>query len=428
MSSSQVPDWSPFFSLIDVVYCNIAASGILFWDLIITSGDEIDHIWRRRFSGATVLFVLNRYATLIKTIVGYLTLFTTSPTDVYNLFDIIALFVFAAFSAFRIWAIWGRELRPFLIVLPFCLVTPVLNLYRVTQASSTFDTSLPPPFGGCGTDVGLPLGEYIMCVTSQLRASSCLMLSQVDIVRSVAIATDALVLVMTWIKTHTIYKAVRRVKVDTGLSQLLIRDGTLYFGVLLLFNIVDLIINHTSAAFNPVNYFNDVVNSILISRFMLNLRAVNSNPYDRALGSTPSGPGTLHSHIFGDLGGPLTFASTDSSDGASLCSHGTTIEDFERQNGPLSVGLRGWRSAEDLTSGPREADLRLVESLHASEGCSKAPYPRSRPPQTRRTLSENTESLPSTPISDVRTIWSGEAARVKKQKSEEIMVVARERP
>ena len=87
---------------------------------------------------------------------------------------------------------------------------------------------------------------------------------------------------------------------------------------------------------------------VLIFRFMLNLRAVNANPYDRALGSTPSGPGTLQSHIFGDLGGPLTFGSSGTSDGASVYSYGSTVEDFERQNGPLSVGLRGWRSAEDL--------------------------------------------------------------------------------
>ena len=34
----------------------------------------------------------------------------------------------AAFSAFRVWAIWGKDIRPFLIVLPFSLVTPALNI------------------------------------------------------------------------------------------------------------------------------------------------------------------------------------------------------------------------------------------------------------------------------------------------------------
>ena len=49
----------------------------------------------------------------------------------YNTFDLIALFVFAAFSSFRVWAIWGKELRPFLLVLPLALVTPCLNTVRL---------------------------------------------------------------------------------------------------------------------------------------------------------------------------------------------------------------------------------------------------------------------------------------------------------
>ena len=50
-------------------------------------------------------------------------------------------------------------------------------------------------------------------------------LSVSDIVRGIAIATDALVLVMTWLKTRSIYRAARRAKVGTGLSELLLRDG-----------------------------------------------------------------------------------------------------------------------------------------------------------------------------------------------------------
>lgn len=404
--------YSEFFSQLDVDYCNVAASVILFWDHILTSGDEVDHIWKRRFTGATALFLLNRYSTFIKTVLGYVTVFTSSPSTcrwsqyAYQVFDLIALFVFAAFSAFRVWAIWGRELRPFLVVLPFCLVTPVLNLYRVTQATPIFDHSLPIPFGGCGTDYGLPLSLYIMFS---------------DIVRAIAIATDALVLIMTWIKTRSIYKAVRRVKVGTGLSELLIRDGTLYFGSLLLFNVVDLIVNHTAANFNPVNYFNDVVNCILISRFMLNLRAVNANPYERAVGTSTTARGVIQSNFFGDLGGPLVYSSSDEESGAVYeCSQFTELEEFERENGPLAVGLRGWRSAEDLR-------LSRCMPLHTTEALPPKPR-RWRSTQGRRRVpSEGTDSVPSTPRSHLPAAWLPGPSRIRKQKSEEIMVVARER-
>ena len=53
---------------------------VLCFDHLITLGEEVDFIWRRKFTAATVLFVLNRYSTLIKTILGYLLLWTTSPT------------------------------------------------------------------------------------------------------------------------------------------------------------------------------------------------------------------------------------------------------------------------------------------------------------------------------------------------------------
>lgn len=40
-------------------------SALCCYEHIITSDDEVRCIWRRRISGATVLFVLNRYAILV---------------------------------------------------------------------------------------------------------------------------------------------------------------------------------------------------------------------------------------------------------------------------------------------------------------------------------------------------------------------------
>ena len=36
-------------------------SVILFYDYLITFGDEVQLFWRRKWTGATVLFILNRY-------------------------------------------------------------------------------------------------------------------------------------------------------------------------------------------------------------------------------------------------------------------------------------------------------------------------------------------------------------------------------
>lgn len=99
--------------------------------------------------------------------------------------DPLTLMMRIAFSAFRVWAIWGRELRPFLIVLPFCLATPVFNLvshaplpevshqadhaqYRVARSAPFWDDSLPPPWGGCLVDVSISPSLSIMYVRSAI--------------------------------------------------------------------------------------------------------------------------------------------------------------------------------------------------------------------------------------------------------------------
>ncbi|EKM57500.1 uncharacterized protein PHACADRAFT_26171 [Phanerochaete carnosa HHB-10118-sp] len=353
---SSATDFSAFFTDQAVAYCGVSSAVILFWDYIITFGDEINLVWRRKLTGATILFLLNRYASLIKNVVEFSNLFSPSLTacqrsqTAYNIFDLSALFVFAGatrFSAFRVWAIWGRELRPFLFILPFCLVTPVLNAYRVAKATPIFDDEYPSPWGGCEEDIGMPITLYIQFG---------------DITRAIAIVTDGLVLIMTWIKTYSIYRAARRAGAGTGLSQLLIRDGTLYFGTLLVFNILAVVINSTSADLNPVNYFNDNVNCIFISRFILNLRSVGANINNRA-GTSTSGKDTV---MWGGLGGPLAHNRSSVFSGYT---QDITMQEFERMNGPLAAGLKGWKNTEDvpLKDDIPEADLHYVESFPAPE-------------------------------------------------------------
>ena len=198
----------------------------------------------------------------------------------YNVFDLIALFVFAgtqfmscerpsdsvdlvpAFSAFRVWAIWGRDLRPFLFVLPFTLVTPCLNAVSENLCSPDQQLTMPPSVScRCPArlvrDQPAPTAVWRLC--SRLRytpscvhqvrfvtlrvyetADSCsdvsleparsgfsglIGLSVADIVRGIAIATDGLVLVMTWLRTRGIYRAAIKINTRPSISSLLLRDG-----------------------------------------------------------------------------------------------------------------------------------------------------------------------------------------------------------
>ncbi|KAG8782400.1 hypothetical protein FRC12_020868 [Ceratobasidium sp. 428] len=44
-------------------YVMLASFVILIYDHVVTFSDEVDRIWRRKWTGATWLFALNRYAT-----------------------------------------------------------------------------------------------------------------------------------------------------------------------------------------------------------------------------------------------------------------------------------------------------------------------------------------------------------------------------
>ena len=50
-------------------------AGVFCYDYVLTFGQEVELIWSRKISGAAILFVLNRYVTLIWVIANCI------PTD-----------------------------------------------------------------------------------------------------------------------------------------------------------------------------------------------------------------------------------------------------------------------------------------------------------------------------------------------------------
>ncbi|EMD40159.1 hypothetical protein CERSUDRAFT_92653 [Gelatoporia subvermispora B] len=91
--------------------------------------------------------------------------------------------------------------------------------------------------------------------------------------RLCAVVADLLVLAMTWIKTYVIIRDARICGVKMPLAEAMIRDGTFYFMVNLCINVIQVVGNLTNA-FTNVFVFITPVTSIIISRFLLNLRGV----------------------------------------------------------------------------------------------------------------------------------------------------------
>ncbi|EKM48717.1 uncharacterized protein PHACADRAFT_202485 [Phanerochaete carnosa HHB-10118-sp] len=95
------------------------------------------------------------------------------------------------------------------------------------------------------------------------------------VTRGSLVLADAIVLVLTWIKTFGHWKNARRLNMRVSLTTCLLRDGTIYF------------IEHSTASdlrlfydTAPVSAFIVALPPVLISRFMINLRTVDSELSD----------------------------------------------------------------------------------------------------------------------------------------------------
>ncbi|OBZ67656.1 hypothetical protein A0H81_12198 [Grifola frondosa] len=184
---------------------------------------------------------------------------------------VITFLVIAIFSSLRVYALADRNWKfPFLILI-FGLVLPVAILYQQTTLT-----------------VLLQLTDCVLATAS----------------RSAAIASDLLVVIVTIWKTKG---AISRANV-APLSIVILRDGTFYFVVLLLFNVADIIMLQV-AINGAVADLVTALSVILISRFILNLRTV-----DMALPPFPTGTSlSFANNVIFSLGGPLEYEDDDNS-------------------------------------------------------------------------------------------------------------------
>ncbi|KAJ3476404.1 hypothetical protein NLI96_g11181 [Meripilus lineatus] len=309
--------------------------------------DEIEVIWKRKFSGPSFLYLAMRICTLGYILLG--TSLTFAPTTVSvstvspqilrllvflrvecifqgckrelivrNIFLETALFAYAAFNTLRVWAIWGRHWFPVVVVFPLSLIPLCINAHL---ASRTFIVGVEPN--------PIPVG---ICLGGIRETQAFFSL------RGSILVTDALILALTWARSYRIRKAATEAGVQANLATLIIRDGTLYFGVHFLVNMITIITNYTLTLNpSPASSFSNPLTSILFCRFILNLRT-----YDSDKGGTHADESQNYStinfaaSISGNIGAPLDH-STSSSDDTLNSSEYVSMK--PQTGNPLAVGI-----------------------------------------------------------------------------------------
>ncbi|KAI0942713.1 hypothetical protein AcW1_003270 [Taiwanofungus camphoratus] len=178
-----------------------------------------------------------------------------------------------------------------------------INIYLYSQQLSM--TAPPPEY--CVIIYGVAVKLHARCKTNYII---CQLLNETSLfavgIASIManVAADTVVLSTTLYATYNIKQFANHATIKVSVTTLLLRDGTIYFSILLALNIANVIINLLNSVIT-ISLFVSVFTSILISHLFLNLRQVHL-----AQGDTPSQPSRISdlqfaSRIVGNIGAPL---------------------------------------------------------------------------------------------------------------------------
>ncbi|TFK85672.1 hypothetical protein K466DRAFT_494308 [Polyporus arcularius HHB13444] len=280
-------------------------SALCVYEAFVTFDREVACFWTAKRTGASLLFFANRWISLTVYVLGLVQLASLSSDKTMSSCRLLVLVTTAmqilqsipgaVFSALRAYVLCRSKVLG-LLVLALSLAPAGANLvtygYRLTGEKF-------PPFGCLGTDNTTPVLD--------LRNHTVVIISRVPL-----IVADCLLIYITWTKLsgRTALKDIRQSR-RLSFSDILLRDGTIYFIVLFILNVLHLVFSVTSH--NPHQPFS--ITTILVSRFLLQLQEANQvvvrldpddplhssrDPYD----DTPSFISSLGAFISADVPAP----------------------------------------------------------------------------------------------------------------------------
>ncbi|EMD33169.1 hypothetical protein CERSUDRAFT_98766 [Gelatoporia subvermispora B] len=213
--------------------CSVASSAFVLYDFILTTSQEVEFMWGRKWSSVTLLYQLNKWATIVWAVEQFPATFVP--------FSTVSRFVVSP-------SLWTPMVLTIQTSISSCLsfnyvnYVAILVLFGIWAVFSGVRT-----FAISGSNWALALVVFLLSV--------------------VPVATNA---------TYVTWRDARRNNIRAPFATILLKDGTLYFIALLIINVVN-IIGITTASFNTtVTYFATPLSSIIVTRFLLNLRQLAS--------------------------------------------------------------------------------------------------------------------------------------------------------
>ncbi|KAF9445267.1 hypothetical protein P691DRAFT_735258 [Macrolepiota fuliginosa MF-IS2] len=291
-------------------YFQLAAFVMLVYDHLLTFGQEVERVWKQRLSAASVLFLVNRYATILQ-FVALLDAFhnphwagqVCNRSVLFEGSSTVALVaVGQLIMILRVFALYERSMRVLVFLMTLWLLQIVISAVGLQTG---FPVPLPTGLAGC-----------ILTGTSPLFPSLWI----------APLFTDSAVFFLTLYRTKRYLSNNRnlsspyasfpfRLKIPilpstrsyraTGLSlnapvetirlmsevasrtiTILVRDGALYFLLIFLANLMNALIYFLAAPdLKAIGAsFSQLITCTMISRLVLNLRSVSTSSFDQTFG------------------------------------------------------------------------------------------------------------------------------------------------
>ncbi|EIW59955.1 uncharacterized protein TRAVEDRAFT_47251 [Trametes versicolor FP-101664 SS1] len=328
---------------------------LLAYEYVITFDQEVTLFWKRKKTGATVLFLAIRYLTLLSyDFLGTATFAPMSDQKVQFVVSLCQYPFWAAFSGLRALAL-SRLNWPLAVVVFVLALAPLgMNLWPMilNQISGT-----NIPILGCGADGSLTTRQALIGISAH-----CI---SVIVSRASLIVADMLVVIVTWMSWRKGMSHAVAGMVPT-LSNILMYNGTIYFLVVVICNAVHLTLTVISITtpltqVSEATALTDPLTAILICRFLLALQHANRATVDG---------NTVSASYFGgeDAGGQdtLRFASV------VIGSIGESLDGTDRESLEDDDALEGDRelpgSEETIEKDtPSEIEMSMPDTLGGSE-------------------------------------------------------------
>ncbi|KIK56382.1 hypothetical protein GYMLUDRAFT_47148 [Collybiopsis luxurians FD-317 M1] len=248
----------------------------LYWDHILTLSDELLYFWRRPVGASTILFFLNRYFAALGNIALAISLFSGDFTEsscgsfhtFHELLLVATQVIICMLLAIRIYALYNCSKRILALILSTGGILSTLSLFAIF-----FDRSEGFLVGNGGLGLGCETELSFIPSIQEAAAWEALFLY------------DSMLFVMTLHKAYKTHRELRPLRIP--LMDIILRDGSLYFGVMAFANAVNI-----STFYYPLPYARGMLSSFassmsvtMMSRLMFNLHKVadkglfSSGPY-----------------------------------------------------------------------------------------------------------------------------------------------------